>query len=71
MLDKVKAFLIHYYGPDNSQQKWYILLTVLAILWLPRSTRRLAGILFIVACVSWFVARWVMEAYRQYTPGGV
>jgi len=67
-MEKIKAFLIAYYGPDNPQQKWIITLTVLAVLWLPRSTRRLAGILFAVVVASWFVTYWLMDAFRQYTP---
>lgn len=67
-MDKIKEFFITYYGPDNPQQKWFILLTVLALFWFPRGTRRLAGILFLVACACWFVAHYLMWAFYQYTP---
>ncbi len=69
-VEKIKEFLLTYYGPENPNQKWFITLTVLAILMLPRSTRRLATILFCVACVSWLVAGFLFSAFKQYTPGG-
>jgi len=68
MLEQVKAFLIHWYGPENPTQKWIITLTVLFFLWFPRSSRRFAGYMFLVVIGCWIVTAFVSSAYREYTP---
>jgi hypothetical protein len=67
-LEKIKVFLLAYYGPENPQHKWYITLTVLLIFMLPRNTRRLATILFAVVCFSWFIATFLLSAFKQFGP---
>ncbi len=67
-LEKIKAFLLTYYGPENPNYKWYITLTVLIIFMIPRSTRRPSAILFAVACFAWLVAGFLFSAFNQFAP---
>lgn len=67
-IEKFKAFLLTYYGPENPSYKWYITLTVLLIFMLPRSTRRPAAILCAVVCFSWFISVFLFGAFSQFGP---
>jgi hypothetical protein len=67
-VDKIKVFLIHWYGPDNPQQKWFIVMTIFVLMLLPRGSRRLGAILACVLAACWFIAHFVMLAFWEYTP---
>ncbi|MBC8104037.1 MAG: hypothetical protein H7Z41_15800 [Cytophagales bacterium] len=67
-VEKAKEFLLSYYGPENPNQKWIITLTVLAILMVPRGTRRPAAILAGVVLAAWLVSGFVFGAFRQFAP---
>lgn len=67
-IDKIKAFLLIYYGPENPHRKWYITLTVLLFFMLPRNTRRPAAILFAVVCFCWLISGFLVSAFTQFAP---
>jgi hypothetical protein len=67
-LEKIKEFLLTYYGPENPNYKWYITLTVLIIFMIPRSTRRPSAILCAVVCFAWMVAVFLLGAFSQFAP---
>jgi hypothetical protein len=66
--EKIKVFLLTYYGPENPNYKWYITLTVLLIFMIPRSTRRPAAILCGVVCFAWMISVFLFGAFSQFAP---
>jgi hypothetical protein len=66
-MDQIKALFQQYYGPDNPQRGWYIVLTACIVLFLNKGSRRFGGIMFIVVLVSMFMWDWLAEVYRQFT----
>jgi hypothetical protein len=60
--------LVALYGPENPLRAWIYVLTVLAVLCLPRNTRRFGAIGFVSVFIAMFIWNFLNTTYKQMTP---
>lgn len=61
-------FLEPIYGEDSIYRPWAIALTLCLIACLPKGTRRLGGIAFVVIVVIMTISLGLSSAFKQYMP---
>jgi uncharacterized membrane protein len=64
----IPPVLVNLYGPDNPNRAWIIVMTVCVVMCLPRATRRMGAIGFVVVFIAMFIWNFLNNTYKQMTP---
>jgi hypothetical protein len=68
---RVKEYAIYYYGPEQPQQMWYVVLTAFLFLCFPKGTRRYGGIGLSVGILAFVVWSFLSDVFEQTAPDPV